>query len=180
VSGGRLVGVLLAAVVTGLAVARPLEAQTFAPPPVQPEAQGTSLGLFGFGVRAGMTLKSAAQVALGATLDLGDLRGERVRLRASGDLGVGHGADTYVGSLEALYRLTGGAARAVPYVGAGPGVGAHSDCGGDAHCPALWFSAVVGVEIRYRAAFNWLVEYHGVDLFREGRLYVGLTTRRGG
>jgi hypothetical protein len=38
---------------------------------------------------------------------------------------------------------------------------------------------VLGIEVRYRSTFNWLLEYHALNAFRRNRLYLGLTTRRG-
>ena len=37
----------------------------------------------------------------------------------------------------------------------------------------------VSYSSRKRSTFNWLLEYHAMDLFRRNRIYVGLTTRRG-
>jgi len=38
---------------------------------------------------------------------------------------------------------------------------------------------VFGLELHYRSTFNWLLEYHGMDVLRRHRIYVGFTTRRG-
>jgi len=158
-----------------------LGAQAFNPPAVhRTEPTGTRLGLFGFGVRGGADLVSSGQLAFGMTLDAGNLALARLRLRPSAEFGFTNGANTYNGSLEAVYRFQEDGAALVPYAGAGLAVRGHADCGSDPQCPTLWVNAVLGVEVRYRPAFNWLVEYHGLDLFRHGRLYLGLTTRRGG
>jgi len=162
-----------------LALVTRLTAQAFHPPPVQRGAGGTRIGLFGFGVRGGMDLNRGSQAILGLTLDLGDLKGPRLRIRPSGEVGVGNGANTYVASLEALYRLTPDGQAVTPYLGGGAGIAGHAGCGADAKCPAVWVNGVLGIEIRYRSTFNWLLEYHAMDTFRHNRLYLGLTTRRG-
>jgi hypothetical protein len=154
-------------------------AQAFHPPPVQRSGGGTRVGLFGFGMRAGMDFDNGGQAILGVTLDLGDLAVPRLRMRPSAEIGVGNGANTYVGSFELLFRFAGDEKSVAPYVGGGLGIAGHAECGSDSGCPAVWGNAVAGVEIRYRSTFNWLVEYHPMDLFRHNRLYLGLTTRRG-
>ena len=78
----------------------------FVPPPVQPATHArTRLGFFGFGARAGADANNGGQFVAGLTLDLGDLRGSKLRLRPSGEIGVGNGANSYSASLEVLYRL---------------------------------------------------------------------------
>jgi len=157
-----------------------LAAQEFHPPPVKQAAgRGTRIGLFGFSVRSGPDVSHGSQLVLGAGLDGGDLFSSRLRVRPSVEIGVFNGPNTYVASLEALYRFAADAETAVPYAGGGLGIAGHDGCGGDAACPALWVNAVVGFELRYRSTFNWLFEYHAMDAFRRHRIYFGLTTRRG-
>src|SRR3989442_7977631 len=102
----------------------------------------------------------------------------RLRVRPSGEIGFFNGRNSYVGSLEALYRF-GDEQVARPYMGAGFSLAGHQSCGADPDCPDVWANLVVGFELHYRSTFNWLLEYHGMGGFRHNRLYVGLTTRRG-
>lgn len=157
-----------------------LAAQEFHPPQV-PRAgdRGTRLGLFGFGVRGGIDLSGNTQMVFGVALDAGNLFTQRLRLRPSGEIGVFNGVNSYVGSLEALYRFTGDEQVATPYAGGGFSLVGHDACGADPDCPDLWANVVVGLELHYRSTFNWLLEYHGMDRFHHNRLYAGLTTRRG-
>ncbi|HEY3279166.1 MAG TPA: hypothetical protein VGJ83_01535 [Gemmatimonadales bacterium] len=156
-----------------------LAAQQFVPPKSEGGASGTRLGLLGFGVRGGIDLKGDGQLVFGTTLDAGDLFSRRVRLRPSVEIGVFNGPNSYVGSLETLWRFTEDEEVAVPYVGLGASIAGREGCGSDAGCPGLWVNLVFGFELRYRSTFNWLLEYHGMDLMRRHRFYVGLTTRRG-
>ncbi|HUK20902.1 MAG TPA: hypothetical protein VLV45_05015 [Gemmatimonadales bacterium] len=162
-----------------LLAAAPLVGQTFRPPPVQHSAGGTRFGLFGFGMRAGADMNQGGQFVLSATLDIGDLFTRRLRMRPSGDIGVGNGANSYSGSFELLYRLTDDERSLSPYVGGGLALAGHAQCGTDSGCPSLWFNTVLGLEIRFRSTFNWVLEYHAMDAFQRNRLYLGLTTRRG-
>jgi hypothetical protein len=170
-----------ARIVTLLALAgRGLLAQEFHPPSAQRAgSHGTRLGLFGFGVRTGPDLSHGGQLTLGAALDGGNLFSHRVRLRPSTEIGVFNGPNTYVGSVEGLFRFAGDDETAVPYAGGGFSIAGHGGCGADADCPALWLNLVVGFELRYRSTFNWLFEYHAMNAFDRHRLYLGLTTRRG-
>ena len=168
--------VLLA--IAGASVA-PLAGQEFHPPPVRGTGRGTRLGLFGFGVRGGIDLAGNTQMILGVTLDAGNVVSPRFRIRPSGEIGVLNGANSYVGSLEGLYRFTGDEQTATPYVGTGFSLVGHQSCGADPDCPDLWANLVVGFELHYRSTFNWLLEYHGMGGFSHNRLYIGLTTRRG-
>jgi hypothetical protein len=168
---------LLAAVLT-LAVASLGTAQEFQPPRARAERGGTRLGLLGFGIRAGAGFAGSGELVAGIALDLGDLVTDRLRLRPSAEIGF-DGERTYLASFEALWRLSGDAATVIPYVGAGASLAGHDDCGTDAGCPAVWGNVVFGLEVRFRSTFNWLLEYHGVDLLRRSRFYLGLTTRRG-
>ena len=114
-----------------LALAAPMRgaAQEFKPPRVSGASSGTHLGLFGFGVRGGIDLKNRGQVVVGTALDLGDLFSSRVRLRPSGEIGVFNGGNSYVGSLEALYRFTDDDQVAIPYIGTGLSLAGHEHCG---------------------------------------------------
>jgi hypothetical protein len=169
---------LVVLLVTGGAAA--LATQEFHPPAV-PRAKdhGTRLGLFGFGTRGGIDLSGNTQMVFGVTLDAGNLFTSRFRIRPSGEIGVFNTANSYVGSLEALYRFTGDEQMATPYAGGGFSLAGHRSCGSDPGCPALWVNLVVGFELHYRSTFNWLLEYHPMDGFHHNRVYVGLTTRRG-
>jgi len=157
-----------------------LAAQEFHPPPVRSAGErGTRLGLLGFGVRGGIDLSGNTQLVFGVALDAGNLVTSRFRLRPSGEIGVFNGVNSYVGSLEGLYRFTGEGQAATPYAGGGFSLVGHDRCGTDPDCPDVWLNVVVGVELHYRSTFNWLLEYHGMGGFRHNRLYAGLTTRRG-
>ena len=159
----------------------PGAAQEYEPPvDAAAPAGGTHLGLDGFGVRGGLDFTHNGRLAVGATLDLGQLFTPRLRLRASAELSVFNGPNVYVGSLETLYYFTGPAEGARPYAGLGLGLAGGAECSADPDCPDLWPNVVVGFELRFRPTFNWLLEYHGMDLLRENRIHVGLTTRAGG
>ena len=159
----------------GAALAR---AQDFVPPKTGGNT-GTRIGIFGFGVRGGLELKSEGQFVLGTTLDMGDLFTNRIRLRPSFDLGVFNGPSTYAGSLDALWRFTADEEVATPYVGLGVSVAGHQGCGDDPQCPDLWLNLTFGFELRYRSTFNWLLEYRALDALDRHRVFIGLTTRRG-
>ena len=164
----------------GAVLATPLAAQAFPPPPVQrTRTGGSQIGMFGFGVCSGADVKARGQVVLGAALDLGNLAVSRLRLRPSAEIGILNGANTYTGSFEALYRFTDDKQAVVPYAGAGVALAGHAGCGTAPPCPALWVNAAVGLEVRSRSTFSWMVEYHAMDAFRRNRFCVGLTTRRG-
>ncbi|HEV2749023.1 MAG TPA: hypothetical protein VGV12_00710 [Gemmatimonadales bacterium] len=157
-----------------------LGAQEFHPPAVQRSSdRGTRLGLFGFGVRGGVDVSGSKQMVFGVTLDAGHLFGPRFRIRPSGEIGVFNGVNSYIGSLEGLYRFTGDDQAATPYAGGGFSIVGHDSCGSDPDCPAVWANLVVGLELHYRSTFNWLLEYHAMNHFDHNRFYVGLTTRRG-
>jgi hypothetical protein len=173
-----IVGAVLAAVAPVSAAG-----QQFTPPPQSgaPAGDGSKLqlGLYGFGVRTGIAFSGGGQLVLGTALDLGNLFSPRVRLRPSGEIGVFNGANTYVGSLEGIFRFTDDEQPAIPYVGAGLALAGHENCGADPKCPGVWVNLVLGFELRYRTGMNWLLEYHGMDAMRHHRIYIGLTTRRG-
>jgi hypothetical protein len=168
----------MALTTAGLLVAHTAAAQQFSPPK-NGKHTGTRVGLFGFGVRSGIDFRRSAQLVVGGTLDIGDLFTSRIRLRPSAEVGVFNGANTYVGDFEALWRFTDDEEVATPYIGLGFGIAGRDGCGSDPQCPDVWLNAVFGFELRYRSTFNWLLEYHGMDLMRRHRLYIGLTTRRG-
>lgn len=136
------------------------------------------LALLGFGTRAGIDFTGDDQLIFGSTLDLGDLYTDRLRMRASGELGLGGGADTYVIGAEVTYRFVADAMFTVPYVGGGIALYSQEDCASEADCPAFWPQFVVGFEVDLRAPIRWLVEYHAEDGFSRHRLLVGLTTKR--
>lgn len=154
-------------------------AQQFSPPKSSGASTGTRIGLFGFGMRTGLDLKGDGQLVLGTTLDMGDLFSTRVRIRPSGEIGVFNSQNSYIASLESLWRFTDDEEVATPYVGLGFSVAGHDNCGADPDCPDVWLNLVFGFELRYRSTFNWLLEYHGMDTMRRHRVYIGLTTRRG-
>jgi len=167
------------AVFLSLAVTAALAGQQFQPPGTGGTERGTRIGVFGFGVKGGFDFRGGDQFIAGASLDLGNLFFSRLRLRPSGEIGVFNGSNTYVGSFEALFRFTDDNQLAQPYVGTGFSLAGHENCGSVAGCPAVWLNVVFGFELHYRSTFNWLLEYHGMDLLRRHRFYVGLTTRRG-
>ncbi|HTR21123.1 MAG TPA: hypothetical protein VMH88_09745 [Gemmatimonadales bacterium] len=150
-------------------------ALAFAPAIAVPQTQ---IGLNGFGVRGGVDF-NGGQGIFGATLDLGQILTPRLRLRPAGELGVWKGANTYTGSVEALYHFTSDAEVAIPYLGTGLALAGHDACGSDPDCPAVRWTIVLGFELRFRQTFNWLLEYRGMGEFSHNRLYIGLTTRRG-
>lgn len=156
-----------------------LPAQEFQPPQVAAEQGGSRIALLGFGARSGLDFTGSDQLVVGLTLDFGHLLTNRLRVRPSGELGVGSGATTYVGSLEVLFRFTGDNAPAIPYVGAGGSMAGQERCDSTPGCPAVWFNVAIGFELPFRSTFNWLLEYHGMDALRRHRFYIGLSTRRG-
>ena len=159
----------------------PGAAQEYEPPADAAATDGgTRLGLDGFGVRGGLDFTHNGRLAVGATLDLGQLFTSRLRLRTSAELSVFNGPNVYVGSLETLYYFTGPDERTRPYGGLGLGLAGGAECSADPDCPDVWANVVLGFELRFRPTFNWLLEYHGMDLLRENRIHVGLTTRAGG
>jgi hypothetical protein len=156
-----------------------LSAQEFQPPHPRPAGKGTDLGLYGFGVRGGGELVGSAALVGGIALDLGNLFSDRVRLRPSVEVGL-QSPRSYVASFEALFRFTGDGESVIPYLGGGLSLAGHDGCGSDSQCPDLWIDVALGFEVRFRSTFNWLVEYRALDLLRRHRVYLGLTTRRGG
>jgi hypothetical protein len=176
----RFLGTTLLGLLAAGALALPdASAQQFSPPKSSGASTGTRIGLYGFGVRTGLDFKGAGHLVLGTTLDMGDLFSNRIRLRPSGEIGVFNGENTYVASLESLWRFTDDEEAATPYIGLGASLAGHDACGADPDCPDVWVNLVFGFELHYRSTFNWLLEYHGMDTMRRHRIYIGLTTRRG-
>lgn len=136
------------------------------------------LGLFGFGVQAGIDFSGDDQLVFGSTLDLGDLYTDRLRIRGSGELGIGSAVNTYVVSGEISFRFLPDTKVVVPYVGGGLGLYSQEGCGDVDGCPAIWLQFAAGFEVDLRAPVRWLVEYHGGNAFKQHRLLIGLTTRR--
>ena len=162
----------------GLLVARLGSAQEFVPPKSATHG-GTRIGLFGFGVRGGVDLRGAGQFVLGTTLDVGNLFSNRIRLRPSAEIGVFNSPNSYVGSLDVLWRFAEDEEVATPYIGAGLAIAGRQGCAADPNCPGLWANLAFGFELHYRSIFNWLMEYRALDVLHRHRVYVGLTTRRG-
>jgi hypothetical protein len=175
----RFLGTALLGILTAGSLAPDAGAQQFSPPKSSGSSGGTRIGLYGFGVRTGLDFKGDGQLVLGTTIDMGDLFSNRIRIRPSGEISVFNGGNTYVASLESLLRFTDDEEAATPYLGLGLSVAGHDACGADPDCPDVWVNLVFGFELRYRSTFNWLLEYHGMDVLRRHRLYIGLTTRRG-
>src|SRR5437762_11641378 len=137
----RRVGLSLLLAVVGTAA---VAAQEFRPPPVRSAGDGTRLGLLGFGVRGGIDLSGKTQLVFGVTLDAGNLLSNRFRLRPSGEIGVFNGVNSYVGSLEGLYRFTGEGQAVTPCAGGGVSLVGHDRVRRDAHCPDVRLNVVVG------------------------------------
>ncbi len=153
------------------------------PAPVEPAegedaVTGTRFGLLGFSARAGADFENDGQAVVSLAVELADLYTDRVRFRPSGELGVGSGANTFVGNAELIYRFTPDTEIAVPYVGFGIAVAGSEGCGSDPDCPGVWAQFALGFEVQLRETFSWLLEYRGEDALRRHRLFVGLTTRR--
>ncbi|UCF41894.1 MAG: hypothetical protein JSW43_06120 [Gemmatimonadota bacterium] len=166
-------------------IARPLSAQEpvqepFRPDTVQEEpwVPWARVGLFGFGARLGADFEGGGQAVASLALDLGYVADERLRVRLSGELGFLNTDNTYVTSLELVYRFMPDSALAIPYVGGGLGLSGRAECEADPDCPALWLQFALGFEIRLRDEMNWLVEYRPEDAFRRHRVLIGLATRR--
>ena len=121
----------------------------------------------------------AGQFVLGTTLDVGNLFSNRIRLRPSAEIGVFNSPNTYVGSLDVLWRFAEDEEVATPYIGAGLAIAGRQGCAADPNCPGLWANLAFGFELHYRSTFNWLMEYRALDVLHRHRVYVGLTTRRG-
>jgi len=164
--------------VAPLACAAPAAvAQEFQPP--ASAAAGASLGgsgfdmdLYSFSVRGGVDVTRPAQWVVGTTLDIAEMWSPRVRLRPSFEVSSsGSNVQLHLAG-EVVYRFQPDDAPAIPY--AGVGVGHMSRCPG---CTTIWPTVVIGFELRFRPAFNWLVEYHALDRLGRHRFLVGLATR---
>jgi len=174
----RLLAALLLALVAGPALAQ------------EPTATGAGaadaasepvvrLGVFGFSARGGVDFEGAGQALVSVALDVGRVLSDRLRIRASGEIGLLNGENTYVGNIEMVYRFTSERRVVVPYLGTGVGLAGRGACAVDPDCPALWLQFVLGFEVRFRDQIAWLVEYHPEDAFRRQRVFIGFTTRRG-
>jgi hypothetical protein len=164
-----------------LLTASPLFAQEFKPPKEEDtEPTSIKVGLTGFSSRVGVDFKGTTQLISSIAFDVADLYSSRVRVRPSGEIGVGGGTDTYVGSLDVMYRFTMDSERAVPYIGFGLGFWSHAGCAAATDCPSLWPQFTLGFELNFRPGINWLLEYRGEDTLRRHRFFIGLATRRGG
>ena len=161
-----------------------LTAQDFTPPETAGQASDADakfkIGLYGFGGRFGWDFEEDAGGIMSLVLDLGNLGSEQLRLRPSVEIGFADDVDTYVVNAEVLYRFTPDTEKAIPYVGAGIALAGRDDCSTVPGCPEGWLQFMLGFELAYRSTFNWLLEYHAEDALRRHRLFVGLTTRRGG
>ena len=148
--------------------------------PLEERMEWVRFGLLGFGMRVGADLEGGGQAVGGGALDLGHVYSERFRIRLVGELGFDPGPNTYVGSIELLYRFTPDTAPAIPYVGTGIGIAGAEDCGANPDCPNVWWQFALGFELPMRDGFSWFIEYHPQDALRRHRIFVGLsTTRRG-
>lgn len=163
--------------VVAVLMAAPLRAQEFVAPE-ESAAHGFRLGLFGFASRLGVDFAGGNQAIVSVALDAADVLTDRVRLRPSFEIGLGDSLNTYVGSLEFLYRFTPDTEVAVPYVGFGLGLWSQQQCAAAAGCPDVWAQFALGFELRLRRHLSWLLEYHGEDSLRRHRFFIGLSTRR--
>ena len=99
-------------------------------------------------------------------------------MRASGELGIGAEANTYVIGAELTYRFVADSRFSVPYVGGGLALYSQEECADAVGCPAFWPQFVLGLEFDLTAPMRWMVEYHAQDGFSRHRLLLGLTTKR--
>ena len=170
---------LLAAVPAG-----GLAAQNFTPPETGEQASqesGIKIGLYGFSTSLGWDFADVGGGSvLSVALDLGNLGMDQLRLRPSVEIGFANEVDTYVVNGEILYRFMPDAERAVPYVGLGIGIAGRDRCSTFLQCPEVWLQFALGFELMLRDNLNWLFEYHAEDALNRHRLFVGLSTRRGG
>jgi hypothetical protein len=160
--------------------AAPLLAQEFKPPKEEDtEPTSIKVGLTGFSSRVGADFKGTTQLISSFAFDVADLYSSRVRVRPSGEIGVGGGTDTYVGSIDVMYRFLEDTERAVPYIGFGLGYWSHANCGAATDCPKVWPQFSLGFELNFLPGINWLLEYRGEDTLHRHRFFIGLATRRG-
>ncbi len=174
-------GLLLLAAV--LAPTGSLAAQDFTPPETEQASQesGIKIGLYGFSTRFGWDFEEDGGGAiLSVALDLGNLGLDQVRLRPSVEIGFADDVDTYVVNGEMVYRFTPDTEKAIPYVGLGLAIAGRDDCSTVTSCPEAWLQFALGFELTLRDNLNWIMEYHAEDALRRHRLFVGLSTRRGG
>ncbi len=141
--------------------------------PLDAQEPRTDIGLYGFSVRGGVDFDGPGQAVASVALDIGHVFTPRLRLRPSGDLGFLGDDNTYVASVELVYRFLDDA-----HVGAGLAVFGRELCGQDPGCPGVWVQFAAGFEVRARAPVSWLLEYHAMDAFDRHRFMIGLTTRR--
>ncbi|MBI3983050.1 MAG: hypothetical protein HY337_09070 [Gemmatimonadetes bacterium] len=167
-----------AVLVAALAGAPALGAQEFVPPQGEESSSFARFGVFGFASRAGIDFTTGTHAVLSIALDAGDVYSNRLRFRPSFEVGLGD-TTTYIGNAEVLFRFTGDAEAAVPYIGGGLAVWGRQQCNRLPGCPGIWAQAVIGFELRLRGHINWQVEYHAEDAFDRHRFFIGLTTRRG-
>jgi len=146
--------------------------------PLGAQEPRTDIGLYGFSARGGVDFDGPGQAIVSMALDVGHLFTQRLRLRPSGDLGFLGDDNTYVASLELVYRFVDDVQPVVPYVGTGLGLFGRELCGQDPGCPGVWIQLAVGFEVRVRDPVSWLLEYHAMDAFDRHRFMIGLTTRR--
>ncbi len=156
-----------------------LAAQDFRPPEEDSAPSSVSIGITGFSARVGADLKGANQLVSSIAVDVADLYSDRIRVRPSGEIGIGGGINTYLANLDVMYRFMPDTEKAVPYIGFGLGLFAvNPNCGPNPGCPKLWPTFSLGFELNFRPGINWLIEYRGEDALRRHRFFVGLSTRR--
>src|SRR6185295_6891003 len=98
----RLIMKFLALLVLLTAIAPSLAAQDFRPPDEDKEPSKVKIGLTGFGARAGVDFKGTSQLVSSITLDVADLYSDRIRVRPSGEIGIGGGVNTYLANLDVM------------------------------------------------------------------------------
>ncbi|HXY19997.1 MAG TPA: hypothetical protein VEH83_08390 [Gemmatimonadales bacterium] len=154
-------------------------AQEFQPPSGGGQGYGSGTGfemdLFSFSTRAGIDVSRPAQWVVGSTVDIAEMWSPRVRLRPSLEVSSDGSTTRLHWSGEIIYRFQPDNAPAIPYVGLG--VGHMTNCAG---CTDLWPTVVMGFELRFRPAFNWLIEYHALDRLGRHRFLIGLSAHGAG
>jgi hypothetical protein len=155
----------------------PAAAQEFQPPSSggYTGTSGFDVDIFGFSTRGGIDVTRPTEWVVGTTVDVAEMWSPRVRLRPSLEVSSDGSVTRLHWSGEVVYRFEPDAAPAIPYVGVGLGHMTH--CAG---CVTLWPTIVMGFELRFRPAFNWLIEYHALDRLGRHRFLVGLSTRDAG
>ncbi len=160
-------------------LAPPVAAQEFRPPSSggsEATVNDLVVDLFAFSVRGGVDVTHGAQWVLGTSFDVAELWSPRVRFRPSVEIAsTGGSTVTFHWAGEILYRFQPDNAPAIPYVGLG--LGHMNNCAG---CTTIWPTVVIGFELQFRPAFNWLLEYHALDRLGRHRFLVGLSTRTPG